>query len=190
MSARYRIEGYAIVSSDGMIADESSTFPDALKSEADQRFCEHEFDRFDVVVHGRRSYEGQANSPNRRRLILTRKVAAFAPDPDRTKSLLWNPAGASFDEVCGALGVSAGTVAILGGTDVYDLFLDIGYDAFHLCRAGTAKLPSGVPIFSQVRVGRSPEDVLAQRGLEPTRTRVLDDARAVSVVHWTRKTQH
>ena len=51
-------------------------------------------------------------------------------------------------------------VAVLGGTEVFDMFLDIGYDVFHLSRAGKVKLPGGVPVFSQVRFGRSPEDVL------------------------------
>ena len=34
MPATYRIEGYAIVSSDGMIADANSAFPEALIIEA------------------------------------------------------------------------------------------------------------------------------------------------------------
>ena len=75
MSARRRIEGYAIVSADGMIADSHAIMPDALKNEADQRFFERALDHVDVVVHGRHSHEGQPNSARRRRVTLTRSVA-------------------------------------------------------------------------------------------------------------------
>jgi hypothetical protein len=188
MPPPYRIEGYVIVSSDGMIADASAAMPDTLKIEADHRFLERELDRFDAVVHGRHSHEGQPNSPRRRRLVVTRKIAAIAPNPDRPKSLLWNPGGrVRFEDACSALSLSAGAVAILGGTGVYDLFLNIGYDAFNLCRAGKARLPGGTPVFSQVQSGRSPEGVLKQFGLEPGPTQVLDDLHQLTLVRWARK---
>jgi hypothetical protein len=187
MPAPYRIEGYVIVSCDGMIADASAVMPDELKIEADHRFLERELDRFDAVVHGRHSHEGQPNSPRRPRLVVTRKIAAIAPNPDRPKSVLWNPAGASFEEACGALDLADGAVAILGGTRIYDLFLDIGYDAFHVCRAGKVKLLGGTPVFSRVCDICSPEDVLAEFGLEPGPRQVLDAASQLSLVTWTRK---
>jgi len=73
-----------------------------------------------------------------------------------------------------------------GRPDVYGLFLEIGYHVFHLCRAGKVKLPGGVPVFSQVRDGRTPEDVLRRAGLHPGPTRVLDEANALTLVTWTR----
>lgn len=187
MPSPYRIAGYAIISSDGMIADASAVMPDALKIEADKQFFMRELDQVDAVVHGRHSHECQPNSPGRRRLVMTRKVTRTAPDPDQPNSLLWNPAGAPFDEACRALGLATGTVAVLGGTEAFDLFLDIGYDVFHLSRADKVKLPGGAPVFSQVRSGRSPEDVLALSGLDPGPPQALDDANAVSLVSWTRK---
>ena len=183
----YRIEGYAIISSDGMIADAAAAFPSALIFDADKQYYERELDRVDAVIQGRNSHEGQPNSPRRRRLVLTSKVAAIAPDPNHPKSLLWNPAGASLDEACAALGLAAGTLGIVGGTSVFDLFLEIGYDAFHLSRANKVQLPGGPPVFSQLRSGRTPEEVLAQAGLEPGPTQVLDEANAVSLVNWTRR---
>jgi dihydrofolate reductase len=189
MTSPYRIAGYAIVSSDGMIADAGGVMPDALKNEADKEFFARELDRVDAVVHGRRSHECQPNSPRRRRLVMTRKAAGIAPDPEQPNSLLWNPGGAPFDEACRALGIATGTIAVLGGTEAFDLFLDIGYDVFHLSRADKVKLPGGVPVFSQVRSGRSPEDVLAQYGLEPGPIRALDVVNAVSLVSWTRKAE-
>jgi dihydrofolate reductase len=183
----YRIEGYAIISSDGMIADATSAFPAALIFDADKQYYERELDRVDAVIQGRNSHESQQNSPRRRRLVLTRKIVALAPDPDRPNSFLWNPVGASLDDACAALGLAAGTLGIVGGTEVFDLFLNVGYDSFHLSRADKVKLPGGPPVFSQVRLGRSPEDVLAEFGLEPGPRQVLDEASQLSLVTWTRK---
>jgi hypothetical protein len=72
-----RIEGYAIVSEDGMLANAAGIMPDSLKFEADQHFFERGLDRVDVVVHGRHSHERQPRSYLRRRLILTRQVPAI-----------------------------------------------------------------------------------------------------------------
>ena len=183
MSARRRIEGYAIVSTDGMIADASGVMPEALKNAADQRFLSAELDRAAALAHGRHSHEGHAGSPSRRRLILTRKVAALEPDPRLPNATLWNPAGASFDEACAALGVPPGVVAVIGGPEVYRLFLEVGYDAFHLSRAARVALPGGLPLFAG-RAERSPEETLALFGLRPDAERVLDEAAAVSVTTW------
>jgi len=187
MSGRRRINGYAIVSADGMIADSRATMPDVLKNEADMRFFERELNHVDVVVHGRHSHEGQANSARRRRVELTRAVAAIAPDPDNPKCVLWNPVGASFDDACAALGLSNGVAAVIGGPQVYSLFLDIGYDGFCLSRSGEVELPGGLPLFLQGRQGFSPGDTLRTFGLEPQSERMLDEANRVSLVCWRRK---
>jgi hypothetical protein len=187
MSGPYRIVGYAIASADGMIADANAVMPDSLKIEADHRFLKYELDRVDAVVHGRQSHEGHPNSQHRLRLVATHKVAAIAPFPGDEMTLLWNPAGASFEEACGALGLAAGTVAILGGPHIYELFLGIGYDAFHLCRAGKARLPGGMPVFPQIRSGLSAEEILSRGNLEPGPPQTLDEVNALTLVTWTRK---
>ena len=186
MSARYIIEGYVIASADGMIADARAEMPDTLKIEADHQFLKRHLDRVDALVHGRRSHEGHPNSSSRRRLVVTRKVAALAPYPGEARTLQWNPAGASFDEACGALGLAAGAIAILGGTEVYDLFLGIGYDVFHLCRAGNARIPGGTPLFSRIRSGETPQEILSGAGLVPGPTEILDESNALTLVSWTR----
>src|SRR5476649_1779356 len=76
-----RIEGYAIVSEDGMLANAAGIMPDQIKFEADQRFFERGLDGVDVVVHGRNSHERQPHSHLRRRLIVTRQIAGIAADP-------------------------------------------------------------------------------------------------------------
>jgi hypothetical protein len=183
MRRRLRIEGYAIASADGMIADETGFMPDSLKFEADQRFFLGALDRVQVVCHGRLSHEGDPESRNRRRLILTRRVSGLAPDSDNPNTWLWNPAGATLDEACAAVGCGDGTLAIAGGPDVYSMFLTIGYDVFYLARAEQVRLPGGMPVFSQGRTGRSPEEVLREAGLQPAETRQLEHE--VSLVKWT-----
>jgi dihydrofolate reductase len=128
-----RIEGYAIVSEDGMLANAAGIMPDSLKFEADHQFFERALDGVDVVVHGRHSHERQPRSYLRRRLILTRQVPAIAADPSNEKSLFWNPEGASFEQALALLGTPDGSVGVIGGTDVFGTFLD-RYDVFRLSR--------------------------------------------------------
>ena len=102
---------------------------------------------------------------------MTRCVASLERDPEVPNNVwLWNPAGASLEDVCGSLGLSRATIAIIGGTAAYDLFLD-RYAEFHLCRAGRCSLPRGTPVFSQVGNGLSPDDVLRTNGMEPETAR-------------------
>ena len=49
-----RIEAYAIISEDGMIADPAGRMPAVLTVEADQKFFHEGLDCASVVVHGRR----------------------------------------------------------------------------------------------------------------------------------------
>src|SRR3981189_1585508 len=130
--AALRIDGYVIVSADGMLANAERVMPEGLKFEGDKRFFTAALDRADLIVHGRRSFEDQPNSPRRRRGILTRTIGAVAPDPAHPKATLWNPSGASFEAACDRAGVRAGTVAIIGGPDVFGMFMD-RYDTFWLC---------------------------------------------------------
>lgn len=185
MNARpRRIEGYAIVSVDGMLANAAGIMPDALKLEADQRFFAHGLDGVDAVVHGRHSHERQPHSHLRRRLIVTRQIPALAADPSNDKARFWNPAGASFEEAWAALGVPDGSLAVIGGTDVFGLFLP-DYDVFHLTRAPGVQLPGGRPVFPQVPQ-QSPEQVLASHGLRPGTPQVLDARSGLAVASWRR----
>src|SRR3984957_10237384 len=95
--AGLRIEGYVIVSADGMLANADHVMPEELKFEGDKQFFSAALDRADLIVHGRNSFEDQPNSPLRKRIVLTRKIAAVAADPSNPKATLWNPAGASFE---------------------------------------------------------------------------------------------
>ena len=122
-----------------MLANAAGVMPDSLKFEADQAFFERGLDGVDVVVHGRHSHEHQRHSDLRRRLILTRRVPAIAADPSNKKALFWNPAGASLEQAMAVLGVSDGRIGVIGGTDVFGIFLD-RYDVFYLSRARACHL--------------------------------------------------
>ena len=180
-----RIEGYVIVSADGMLADAKRVMPETLKFEGDKQFFTRALDHADLIVHGWHSHEGQSNSPHRRRIILTRTVTGIADDPSNPRATLWNPAGASLEAACGHAGIHSGTIAIIGGPGVFDMFMD-RYDTFWLSQAPKVRLPGGEPVFSDVP-RQTPQQVLAQHGLEPGASQVLDEADGVTVTPWRRK---
>jgi dihydrofolate reductase len=180
----FRIEGYVIVSADGMLANAQHVMPDELRFEGDKSFFTAALDRADLIVHGRNSYEDQPNSPNRRRIILTRRIPAVASDPANPKAVLWNPQGSPFEEACEQAGVDTGMVAIIGGPDVFDMFMD-RYNTFWLSKAPKVLLPGGEPCFAGVPTS-SPEQVLAAHGLKAAETIMLDEAFGVTVTAWRR----
>jgi hypothetical protein len=182
---KLRLEGYVIVSADGMLADSHNVMPAVLKFPGDAMFFSDALDSADLIVHGRNSYEDQPNSPKRRRLVVTRSVAGLAPDTEKPLSTLWNPAGASFEAACAAAGVTTGTVAIIGGPVVFDMFMD-RYDTFFLSLAPHVLLPGGAPCFTEVGPGRSPQQVLTAHGFTPANQLMLDPAHDVNVTAWKR----
>jgi hypothetical protein len=184
MIGAYRIEAYVIASADGMLADASGVQPASLHFEADQRHFKQGLDQADVVVNGRHSQEGDANAMGRRRLVLSRHVADLAPDPDNPKARLWNPAGASFEAACAALGLNSGAVAVIGGPQVFTLFLKLGYDCFHLSRATRVRLPGGAPVFGRERFGGDPGATLLAAGLKAQPPVRLEDG--LTLTDWMR----
>ena len=178
------IEGYVIVSADGRLANADNVMPDELKFEGDKRFFTAALDRADLIVHGRNSHEGQPNSPRRKRLIVTRRVASIAPDPSNPRATLWNPTGASFENALDHAGVVSGTIAIIGGPDVFAMFLD-RYDTFWLSQAPRVRLPGGEPCFPGVPQ-HSPQEILAAHGLKAGESKILDIANGVNVTPWRR----
>jgi hypothetical protein len=182
--AALQIEGYVIVSADGMLANADRLMPVGLKFEGDKQFFTAALDRADLIVHGRNSFEDQPNSPKRQRIVLTRGIGAVAPDPSNPKATLWNPAGATFEAACEHAGVRSGTIAIIGGPYVFGMFMD-RYDTFWLSLAPQVRLPGGEPCFPGVP-GQSPQQILAAHGLKAGNARILDAANDVSVTPWQR----
>jgi hypothetical protein len=178
------IEGYVIVSADGMLANAAHVMPDELKFKGDKQFFTDALDRADLIVHGRNSFEDQPNSPRRKRIALTRTIASLAPDPSNAKATLWNPAGATFEAACERAGVKSGTVAIIGGPVVFAMFLD-RYDTFWLSQAPKVWIADGEGCFPGVP-NRSPQAILATHGLKEGAAQMLDLAHEVSVTPWRR----
>jgi len=180
------IEGYAVVSADGMIADRNGHMPDGLKCDADARFFTEGLDSAALVVHGRHSHEQQGPaSDRRRRMIVSHRSAGFFVHPTIANAWVWNPPSMAFEEACRRMGVTEGKIAVSGGVGVFGLFLKIGFDAFHLSRAGKLTLPGGRPVFPQVP-GKTPEQVLSEHRLGPGPVQVLDREADVTLVSWRR----
>ena len=182
----FRIEGYVIVSAEGMLANARHVMPDELKIEGDKNFFTAALDRADLVVHGKHSGEDQPNSPKRTRLVLTRRVPALAPDPHNPKATLWNPAGASFEQAAERAGVKSGMVAIIGGPVVFGMFMD-RYDTFFLSEAPKVKIPGGEGCFPRVPEF-TPQQILSSHGLKAGAPQLIDAAENVTVTPWRRAT--
>jgi hypothetical protein len=180
------IEAFAIVSEDGMLADAQRHIPASMVVKADQEFFHGSLDHAAVVVHGRHSHEGGPRADLRHRLVLTRRVPGLAPHPSRPKALLWNPQGATLAEAWAELGAPSGMLAVIGGPEANDLFLERGFDAVHLSRVAGVRLPGGRPVFSGIGEGHTPEDLLAAHGLQPGPQRLLDAAAGATLVTWHR----
>jgi hypothetical protein len=173
------IEGHAIVSADGMIAAADGTMPDALRNEADWRLFQAALNRAALVVVGRLGHERHPN-PGRRRLVMTSGVADAAPDPADPLATLWNPAGMAFGPMLDRLGVSSGTIAVTGGTRVFDYFLT-RFTSFALSEVNPFVMPGGRSAFA----GGHPRAVLAAAGLVPASVNQLDAD--VSLTYWVRR---
>jgi len=186
MTRPFSIEGFVIVSADGMLADADGVMPRSLMHQADQNYFFSALGRAAVVVHGRHSKEQDPNAASRKRLRVTRAVPALAPDRSDSKAFLWNPAGASLLDALRAIEVDRGMIAVIGGTDVFGLFLTIGFDAFHLSRANRARLPGGRPVFPDVPA-KTPEQVLQDAGLKPGPRQLLDAANDISLMTWVKE---
>src|ERR1700757_638401 len=180
----YTVEGYFIVSADGMLANADHVMPDELKFEGDKQFFSAALDRADLIVHGRHSYEDQPNSPQRNRIIVTRTVGAVARDPSNPRATLWNPAGATFEAACDRAGVRSGSIAIIGGPDVFGMFMD-RYETFWLSLAPRGRVPGGGPCFPGAP-RQSPQEILAAHGLRAGDAQILDGANGVHVMPWRR----
>lgn len=179
----FEVHGYAIVSDDDRIADEGGETPDALRNDADWAYFQGELDRADLVVLGRLGHLANPNRRNRPRLVLSSGVTGIER---RREAWWWNPAAVSWQDARAAVLPVGGRIAVPGGRRVFDLFLGIGYDAFHLSRAVGVVIAGGIPLFSACVGGWSAARVLGSGGLAPGGRRVLDPGVPVELTIWRR----
>lgn len=181
---RPRIEGYAVISQEGMIATSDGLFPDEIKNAADHKFYMDAVAAASAVANGAHSAEGGPGESGRKRLRLTRRVMRLTHDPKNANVTLWNPASVPFEEAWAHLRIDGGTLAVVGGTDVFGLFLGIGYDAFYLSRTD-GSVPRGRPVFPGVgKDGVTAPDMLKKYDLVLRGKRTLDAANNVHVEEW------
>ena len=187
---RHTLVGHAIVSADGLIADEKGRFPPALRIEADQRRFQAALDAADVTLIGRLGHEAHGNPKGRRRLVLTRQVpgleegARTTRAPGRTDFL--NPQGMPLEEALDLLFPQGAYVAVVGGTAIFDHVLaGPGFARFELVTAGGVHLGAGRPCFGEQGPG-GPEALLEGLGYRAANRSVLDPAGPVTLCVFSR----
>ncbi len=183
MPEKVDITGYAIVSDDDRIAGADGLTPDLLRNDKDWELYQRAQELANLVVFARRSHELEPNIHGTLRLVVSREAAGLESRPD---SWWWDPRRTTWEEVAARLLPSGGAVVVGGGQVVFDLFLAIGFDGFHLSRAHGVKLPGGRSVFSACGEGVPAATVREQHGLSLTKTIPLDPARGVEMTVWRR----
>ena len=176
--SHYVFHGHAIVSADDRIADASGLTPPSLRITADWDRFQAALDRAVVTVIGRLGHEANPNHRGRNRLVLSSHADGIERRPD---AWWWNPAGVSLDAALALAAPGGGIVAVPGGRRVFDLFLGIGYDEFHLTRAERVRVGEGVALFGGVASGDSADRVLAAHGLLSDPPVAIDDGVRLAV---------
>jgi hypothetical protein len=183
MSGNLDITGYAIVSDDDKIAGADGLTPASLRNEKDWELYQRAQEVADIVVFARRSHELEPNIHKSVRLVVSRDAAGLERRPD---GWWWDPRRTTWEEVAARVLPAGGVVAVGGGQVVFDLFLMIGFGAFHLSRAHGVELPGGRSVFSACDKGVPAATVLEQHGLSLSKTILLDPAHNVEMTVWRR----
>jgi hypothetical protein len=183
MSGNLDITGYAIVSDDDKIAGADGLTPVSLRNPKDWELYQRAQELADLVVFARRSHELEPNIHQRPRLVVSREAAGLEQRPD---GWWWDPRRTTWEEVAARVLPAGGRVAVGGGQVVFDLFLMIGFDGFHLSRAHGVKLPGGRSVFSACNAGVSAATVLEQHGLKLAERTPLDPTHGVELTVWRR----
>jgi hypothetical protein len=179
----YSIEGHAIVSRDDRIAGADGVTPLALRNPADWARFQRALDASAAVLLGRHSHLANPDTHRRNRIVVSSAAEGIER---RTDGWWWNPEETPLAEALATAAPAGGTIAVPGGRLVFDLFLQRGFDAFHLARSRDVRIPDGVPIFSAVSGERSAENLLQAAGLLAGDTEVLDAAAGVTLTVWRR----
>jgi hypothetical protein len=175
------IHGHAIVSGDDRIAAADGTVPAALRNAADWARFQAALDDAAVTVLGRIGHAANPNRKGRNRLVVSSSALGVERRED---AWWWNPARAAVGSALALAAPAGGIAAVVGGRRVFDLFLRLGFDAFHLARVPAAAIAGGIPVFSGVRDGRSADEALARCGLVAGPSVEIDALAGVWLVVW------
>lgn len=180
---RWTILGLAIVSQDDCIADAQGNMPEVLRNDADWALFQSELDQASLTVLGRLGHEAHGNAKQRRRMIVSSRSSGLE---ERADGLWWNPDLLDWPTALARAVPEGGLIAVPGGQAVFDLFLGIGFDRFHLTRAHGVEVPGGRPLFSAVSHTLTAEQILAMHGLQPGETVTIDPTVPVTLTPWNR----
>jgi hypothetical protein len=183
MSGNLDITGYAIVSDDDKIAGADGLTPTSLRNEKDWELYQRAQEIANLVVFARRSHELEPNVHRSVRLVVSRDADGLEQRPD---GWWWDPRRTTWEEVVTRILPTGGIVAVGGGQVVFDLFLVIGFDGFHLSRAHGVELPGGRSVFSACDAGVTAASVLERRGIRLSKTMPLDPEQGVEITLWRR----
>ena len=180
---KIEIHGYAIVSADDKIAAADGLTPASLRNEMDWEYYQRALANSDVAVLGRRTHELEPNVRGDVRLVLSREGAGLERRDD---AWWWDSSRVSWTEVVRRVLPNGGEVAVSGGQVAFDLFLTVGFEAFHLSRAIGVKLPGGRGVFAACDRGVPAETLLTEAGLAVSETIPLDPEHGVTMNVWRR----
>jgi hypothetical protein len=183
MAGSLDITGYAIVSDDDKIAGADGLTPPSLRNPKDWELYQRAQELADLVVFARRSHELEPNVRGDPRLVVSRDAAGLER---RADGWWWDPRRTTWEEVAAHALPTGGRVAVGGGQIVFDLFLTIGFDGFHLSRAHGVSLPGGRWVFSASDKGVPAATVLEEHGLKLSERIPLDPAHGVEMTIWRR----
>ena len=182
-AAAVAVHGYALVSSNDCIAAADGVTPPTLRNAKDWEYYQNAQARSALVAFGRRSHEAEPNVRGDPRLVVSRSAGGLER---RADGWWWDPERVGWPEVAARLLPEGGEVAAGGGQGLFDLFLAIGFDAFHLSRARHVTLPGGLAIFSACNAGLTADQVLAGAGLRVGEHLPLDPEAGVEMDVWRR----
>jgi dihydrofolate reductase len=166
------IEGHAIISQNGMIADANGEMPKFLQQEADWARFQAALDKADISVLGRKGHERHPNFKNRNRLVLTTADKSLVNEQNVT---YWNEKITNFKVIVENLNLNNRIIAVTGGMSVFDVFLEIGYSRFILSIVEGKIIENGVPCFSKGH----PFEVLSQQGFYIKERQIIDAKQCV-----------
>lgn len=179
--AAFPAEGHVIMSDDAMLSDAHGRMPPDLKNDADWSYFQAQLDAAAIVVVGRQGAEAHPNKPGRKRVVFTSNPGPFGWS---RQGDVWkiDPARADVLTLTRQIAPGGGTVAVTGGTRVFDWFLERKwFRRFHLVQALGVRIPGGRPVFSGLS-SQNEAGVLAKlsaAGLVPTSQSMLDPAATV-----------
>jgi hypothetical protein len=183
MIGDYRIHGYAIVSDDHRLASASRERPPEFRSPAWREHFQAARDEAAVTVISQPFYMARANPTGRIHLVASNAVEGIE---QRDGAWWWNSRAIPVEAALRRAAPVGGIAVIVGGRRVFDMFLGLGFDEFHLGRAKGVRLPNGYSVFSTVRLGLSPEDIMARQAMTAGPAEEIDPERGVSLTVWRR----